>query len=120
MLKHMYLNLFSILVYIIWPEKGSVTFLKCVTLLRCGPAGGVDCDNILDAAHTLTMTSKAEGRERKLTLITNQMHRFLASRMKNFVGGFHCNIQHIMKLIFKPCGRRYWTSSLHVPHTVYI
>lgn len=41
---------------------------------------GVDADNILAAAHTLSRADKAELQDRTLQLLTNQMDRFLASR----------------------------------------
>jgi len=41
---------------------------------------GVDADNILAAAHTLSHADKAELQDRTLLLLTNQIDRFLASR----------------------------------------
>jgi len=41
---------------------------------------GVDADNILAAAHTLSRADKVQLQDRTLLLLTNQMDRFLASR----------------------------------------
>ena len=61
--------------------------VDCDDILDITLSGGVDCDDILAAAHVLKVTPNPKDRQRILTLIVNQMHRALASRMKRHVGG---------------------------------
>lgn len=51
---------------------------------------GVDADSILAAAHTFSRTDKVENRARTLTMLVNQVHRFLHSRRAR-QDGRQCN-----------------------------
>jgi len=55
---------------------------------------GVDADNILAAAHTLSRADKVELQDRTLLLLTNQMDRFLASRSVG-ARGCQCNVRSL-------------------------
>jgi len=57
---------------------------------------GVDADNILAAAHTLSRADKAELQERTLLLLTNQIDRFLASRSVNEAPGCQLNVRSLL------------------------
>ena len=57
---------------------------------------GVDADNILAAAHTLSRADKVELQERTLLLLTNQMDRFLASRDAGAPRACHCNASSLL------------------------
>ena len=56
---------------------------------------GVDADNILAAAHTLSRADKVELQDRTLLLLTNQMDRFLASRSVD-TDGCRCNMKAVL------------------------
>jgi len=57
---------------------GTLQSFSCVSVTTL--QAGVDADNILAAAHTLSHADKVELQDRTLLLLTNQMDRFLTSR----------------------------------------
>jgi len=57
---------------------------------------GVDADNILAAAHTLSRADKVDLQERTLLLLTNQMDRFLASRTDAGARRCHCKANSLL------------------------
>ena len=58
-------------------------FLPSVVWNAFNQKAGVDSDNILASANTLSKTENADNRDGILYLMTNQMHRFLGSRRHN-------------------------------------
>jgi len=67
---------------------------------------GVDADNILAAAHTLSHADKVELQDRTLLLLTNQMDRFLTSRSVD-AGGRRCNVKTLLSAVCcRLCHRR--------------
>lgn len=67
---------------------------------------GVDADNILAAAHTLSRADKVELQDRTLVLLTNQIDRFLASRHVT-APGCQCSIKSLLPATFcRLCHRR--------------
>ena len=73
-----------------------------ITVLQAG----VDADNILAAAHTLSHADKVQLQDRTLLLLTNQMDRFLASRS---VGArrFQFNVKSVLSATCcRICDRR--------------
>ena len=67
---------------------------------------GVDADNILDAAESFSRAEKIEKKERTLTLITNQMDRFLDTKQGE--GEWTVSIGHVIsKVCCCFCGKRF-------------
>lgn len=65
---------------------------------------GVDTDNILAAAHSLSRTDKVESQEKTLQILAKHMDRFLNSRQTNERCG--CGMKCVMST-GRLCGRRY-------------
>ena len=66
---------------------------------------GIDADNILETAQKLRRAEQEEERERMLTIITNQLDRFLATRAKDWQFDFSFR-QLISAGLCRCCGRR--------------
>ncbi len=66
---------------------------------------GIDADNILETAQKLRKAEQEEERDRMLTIITNQMDRFLATRAKDWQFDFSFR-QLISASLCRCCGRR--------------
>lgn len=67
---------------------------------------GVDADNILAAAHTLSRADKVELQDRTLLLLTNQMDRFLASRTVAARAWFQCSAKSLLSATCCRLGNR--------------
>ncbi|KAI0223079.1 Innexin-19 [Lamellibrachia satsuma] len=86
---------------------GQALFFYLPTLIwhNFNSKAGIDADNILDTAHKLRKAENEEERGRMLTLITNQMDRFLSTRAKDWQ--FELDLKHLLSAIFCRCwGRR--------------
>ena len=65
---------------------------------------GVDCDSVLAATNKYHFTQKADGRKRLMTLITNQMDRFLLSRPETDTGSDMKVRMFLRRLLCCVCG----------------
>ena len=68
--------------------------------------GGIDADNILEAANELSRTEKAESREKTINMVTKQVDRFLESRKQQ--EKFQFDFKNLLSAtLCRCCGRRY-------------
>jgi len=103
---------FTAELHVIQPTVGHIAIISCVSVTMW--QAGVDADNILAAAHTLSHADKAELQDRTLLLLTNQMNRFLTSRS---VGArrFQFNVKSLLSATCcRICDRRSVTDVIHV------
>lgn len=67
---------------------------------------GVDADNILEASHKLTRTDHVDNHQKILSLVVNQMDRFLKSR--NTSNTCQCDFNHLLSATCcRLCGTRF-------------
>ena len=82
-------------------------YLPSVVWHGLNSKAGVDSDNILSSAHSMSRTDSQEKRDRTLMLVTKQIDRFLESR-KATQTGYHLDMKTILSAtLCRCCGRRY-------------
>jgi len=102
-------------------EKQMITYYQWIPFILIGQAllfylpslvwnafnsrAGVDADNILSAANTLSHTDSVETRDSTLKMLTGQMNRFLCNQ--NQSGGFSCDCKSLISATCcRLCGKR--------------
>lgn len=102
-------------------DRQMITYYQWIPLILIGQAflfylpsciwhgwnsrSGVDADDILSSAHTLSLTHFAETRDRTLKMATNQIHRFLATQDQH--RQLACDLKSILsRTCCVLCGKR--------------